>query len=68
MAQQTLVFTATVTTQVLVFLAEPASGNNSLRIDLGPDGVTLTAIPIPAAGWLFAGGLMALLGRFRRRR
>ena len=51
---QTLVFVATASTQQLKFVAHNETGS---RVDLGLDGVTIAAVPIPAAVWLFASAI-----------
>lgn len=62
---QTLIFTATATTQQLKFVANNVTGT---RVDLGLDGVSIAAVPIPAAIWLFGSGLFGLVGIARRHR
>jgi hypothetical protein len=64
---QTLVFTATATSQELVFLAQFATGD---RVDLGLDGVSIQVVPEPGTLGLTALGLVAgaLAARRARRR
>ena len=49
----------------LAFDLEVSSGTS---VEAGIDNVMLTAIPLPAALWLFAGGLLGLIGMARRPR
>lgn len=49
-----------------------ASGNNWFAVDFAADGSftttpTVAPVPVPAAAWLFASGVLGLLGRARRR-
>lgn len=62
---QTLVFVATATTQQLKFVANNVTGD---RVDLGLDGVSIAAVPIPAAFWLFGSGALGLIGISRRKK
>ena len=61
---QTFQFTATTVTQNLSFQAVPL--NFDELIGLGLDGVSISAVPIPAAAWLF-GSALGLLGWMRRK-
>lgn len=65
---QTLIFTATATTQDLIFRANQADGVIANRLDLGLDGVSLVVIPVPASVWLFGSGLLGLVGIARRKK
>ena len=61
---QTFQFTATTVTQNLSFQAVPPNFGD--LIGLGLDGVSISAVPIPAAAWLF-GSALGLLGWMRRK-
>ena len=56
-------FTASSSVEALTFTSTTASSSF-----YGPmiDGVTITAVPLPAAIWLFAGGLLGLAGFARK--
>jgi hypothetical protein len=62
---QGLIFTATAATQTLSFQNVPAVFGD--RLSLGLDGVSISAIPIPAAVWLFGSGLIGLIGLTRHK-
>ena len=63
---QTLIFIATATTQQIKFVANNITGT---RVDLGLDGVSIVAaVPVPATVWLFASGLLGLVGAARHRK
>jgi len=63
---QSLSFTAAATTQTISFRAVPDIVGN--RIGLGLDGVSIFAVPVPAAVWLFGSGLLGLVGITRRKK
>jgi len=63
--QQTVLFTATSTSQVLTFLS--AGTPSGLPPMVALDGVSLVAAPEPASMAMMGSGL-ALLGYFQRRR
>jgi hypothetical protein len=64
---QGLMFTATAETQRLTFLAILDPDDPGARVSLGLDGVSISAIPVPAAVWLFGSGLIGLVGLARRK-
>lgn len=63
---QSLLFTATAATQTLRFQSVPAVSGD--RLSIGLDGVSISAIPIPAAVWLFGSGIFGLIGMARRKK
>jgi hypothetical protein len=63
---QTMTFTATGTTAVLSFLAEGTPGNLPPMALL--DGVSLTHVPEPSSYAAVAGGVLVLVGAYRRRK
>lgn len=65
---QSLMFTATAEMQRLTFLAVLDPDDLGARVSLGLDGVSISAIPVPAAVWLFGSGLIGLIGVARRNR
>lgn len=54
---QTMTFQATAATELLSFL----SVGTGLPPMVGLDGVSLSAVPVPGAGWLLGSGLMGLI-------
>lgn len=65
-AQQTLIFTATATSELLSFLAQSTSSGAPPFALL--DGVSLTQTPEPATVWMLGGALLALSAGVRKAR
>lgn len=65
---QSLIFTATAEIQTLTFQAVLNPDDPGARVSLGLDGVSISAVPIPSAVWLFGSGLIGLVGIARRKK
>ena len=65
---QSLIFTATAEIQTLTFQAVLNPDDPGARVSLGLDGVSISAVPIPSAVWLFGSGLIGLVGFARRKK
>lgn len=59
-----ITFTATLDTHALGFGPNSVSGQNAF---LGIDGIGISAVPVPAAVWLFGSGLIGLIGIAKRK-
>ena len=62
-----LIFTAATDAAAYIFFSSFGANNND-NVGAVLDNVSLTAVPIPAAGWLLISGLVGLVGVARRRK